>query len=484
MLNPLLFPVPAQPNSYDCGVYVCRYSFGMFLLRHRLFSYKDGQNDFNTLITQSPEFAFTNDDISRIRVEYKAFLEKLILLYRTKLPESKLPARIAELESAAAGSVVTDGSTSSPLDVKNPAIESIECNNGQLDAEVPSYASLMQASLSPSPSPPLSSTSSQSSFNLPFAVFSSIGAKSIGNDLSSSDSEQVSYTLEEIKAPVASLTAKPALSKKNVNSLHFTNERQQSLQRLDESRRTSTPKASTPARETSQVQTFSPEKVAYFSLRPKRASASKSVSAPASATPARGSGVFAPDPPCQALHSVSRTLLSASSTIGVFDASLDDSSRASTAATNQDRRMPIDNEHTQWPSPGVGEICHNRSEQLVSSPSPRQPDQKKQRQKKAFDEGNHSNVKFPRDADASHGRSPIRSFEDSATVAQVRLLPSPNSYVDLLTAPSRLTRRINLPPPNFLELLNRPITEDIPDIDIEYHASDIFEIKPKPRGGR
>lgn len=87
--------VPRQTNGYDCGVFVCRYSWGLFSIRSRRFSYREvgirksvsgdmyGPSSplFRELITEDRAFHFTMEDIERLRREMKTLIEKLSGIY-------------------------------------------------------------------------------------------------------------------------------------------------------------------------------------------------------------------------------------------------------------------------------------------------------------------------------------------------------------------------------------------------------------------
>ena len=88
--------VPLQNNTYDCGVFVCRYAHAVYELRHRNFTYADAgmyctddddgrrgttSKAFKELISDSAEFDFNMDDIARFREEFKTLIEKLSTIY-------------------------------------------------------------------------------------------------------------------------------------------------------------------------------------------------------------------------------------------------------------------------------------------------------------------------------------------------------------------------------------------------------------------
>ena len=49
--------MPQQNNTCDCGVYVCRYAYNMYLMRNRTFTKSDIHSSFE-FITKSVEFQF------------------------------------------------------------------------------------------------------------------------------------------------------------------------------------------------------------------------------------------------------------------------------------------------------------------------------------------------------------------------------------------------------------------------------------------
>jgi hypothetical protein len=79
--------VPFQNNGWDCGVFVCRYAQSLFRLRDRKFSYADASDEgklnctFKRMITDSPEFDFGMNDISRLRKELMILIERLSHIY-------------------------------------------------------------------------------------------------------------------------------------------------------------------------------------------------------------------------------------------------------------------------------------------------------------------------------------------------------------------------------------------------------------------
>lgn len=80
---PVIDPkIPYQNNSWDCGVFVCRYAFALYKLRNISFSFQEYRQDcFRSLITNSEPFQFDMKDITRLRQEMKALVENLCTAY-------------------------------------------------------------------------------------------------------------------------------------------------------------------------------------------------------------------------------------------------------------------------------------------------------------------------------------------------------------------------------------------------------------------
>jgi len=84
--------IPYQDNSWDCGVFVCRYAYALYQQRHVPFTYADvktlrteedsGQfQPFKERITDGSQFQFGMDDIRRLRKEMGMLIENLSTLY-------------------------------------------------------------------------------------------------------------------------------------------------------------------------------------------------------------------------------------------------------------------------------------------------------------------------------------------------------------------------------------------------------------------
>lgn len=55
-----------QKNTHDCCVYICRYTYNIYLMRDHIFTKFDIDTDLKC-ITNNAQFKFTGDDINRIR---------------------------------------------------------------------------------------------------------------------------------------------------------------------------------------------------------------------------------------------------------------------------------------------------------------------------------------------------------------------------------------------------------------------------------
>lgn len=88
---PLLDPqIPYQDNSWDCGVFVCRYALSMLQLKDEIFTSTDIKNAAKKLkedIATSKAFDFGMDDIRSLRSEMRSLLEQLVQVYKGTITE-------------------------------------------------------------------------------------------------------------------------------------------------------------------------------------------------------------------------------------------------------------------------------------------------------------------------------------------------------------------------------------------------------------
>jgi hypothetical protein len=86
--NLFMLSVPLQNNGWDCGVFVCRYAYGLYRLSEAEFTYElaelkgnDNELGFPNLITKSEFFSFDMEDIVRIRVNFQKLIQRLCPIY-------------------------------------------------------------------------------------------------------------------------------------------------------------------------------------------------------------------------------------------------------------------------------------------------------------------------------------------------------------------------------------------------------------------
>lgn len=91
--------VPYQDNGCDCGVFVCRYAYNLFIMRNMDFTLDDISDSFNSSITRGVAFQFDQSDIPRIRREFASLIDNLSEIYlpiRKDQDEAEKRAKDAE----------------------------------------------------------------------------------------------------------------------------------------------------------------------------------------------------------------------------------------------------------------------------------------------------------------------------------------------------------------------------------------------------
>lgn len=72
--------VPYQDNSWDCGVFVCKYAYAVYSLVNRDFRRNDRWFE-RDLISNCDEFKFDMSDIGRLRREIRILIKRLSEIY-------------------------------------------------------------------------------------------------------------------------------------------------------------------------------------------------------------------------------------------------------------------------------------------------------------------------------------------------------------------------------------------------------------------
>ena len=88
-------PVPYQENGCDCGVFVCRYAYSLFVMNKSKckFTWEDYAERFLNMITRGPAFQFDMTDIARIREEMGTLIDRLSTPYLKMKEEEKAEQR-------------------------------------------------------------------------------------------------------------------------------------------------------------------------------------------------------------------------------------------------------------------------------------------------------------------------------------------------------------------------------------------------------
>ena len=107
---PLLTPkVPYQENGYDCGVFVCRYAYGLLKMRSHVFSQADIVDGCKELISANDLFKFDMKDISRFRTEFRSLIKNLSQMYSQSIcPEPNSSGDASKKSAALTGKEKVD----------------------------------------------------------------------------------------------------------------------------------------------------------------------------------------------------------------------------------------------------------------------------------------------------------------------------------------------------------------------------------------
>ena len=88
-MYPIRLKAPVQDNSWDCGVFVCRYAYGILCMRDKPLSAdssfldrKERNRIVNDWVAASDGFQFDMRDIARLREEIADLIDGLGKLYK------------------------------------------------------------------------------------------------------------------------------------------------------------------------------------------------------------------------------------------------------------------------------------------------------------------------------------------------------------------------------------------------------------------
>lgn len=76
---PCVISVPYQDNSWDCGVFVCRYAYSVYCLRNEEFC--RNEDWYERDLTSRREFKFDMVDIERLRENIRVLIQRLSKIY-------------------------------------------------------------------------------------------------------------------------------------------------------------------------------------------------------------------------------------------------------------------------------------------------------------------------------------------------------------------------------------------------------------------
>jgi hypothetical protein len=79
---PLILPtVPKERGCCNCSIFVCRYVYSLFQMRHQNFNTYSEKSTFKTLIAMDPAFQFKQSDMETFRNKIATLIGNLSKIY-------------------------------------------------------------------------------------------------------------------------------------------------------------------------------------------------------------------------------------------------------------------------------------------------------------------------------------------------------------------------------------------------------------------
>ena len=73
--------MPYQNNSWDCGVFVCRYALALYQMRNEFITFSDSKHRLEKIITDNKYFDFDMADIRDFRDQLAILVDRLSKIY-------------------------------------------------------------------------------------------------------------------------------------------------------------------------------------------------------------------------------------------------------------------------------------------------------------------------------------------------------------------------------------------------------------------
>lgn len=127
---PLILEPMQLKKGGDCGIYVCRCAYSLYVIRQLRFTWDASAQSppFNTLIVNGPTFQFDVSDIIRIRDEIQTLIDRLSVLYFRKLNDQSNANRSTKMRFPKFATVLF----SKHKRWKADTIESKKCNDNYI----------------------------------------------------------------------------------------------------------------------------------------------------------------------------------------------------------------------------------------------------------------------------------------------------------------------------------------------------------------